>query len=222
VWYARNPVVGAGHTVTLSLSTAESLVISVVVVKGSNGTTPIDAVTPIASDNGSQSLDVASANLNTTTASNLLIGFAKSGTSTNWNVGTGYLLQANGTTNFLATETGYVATPGSYASSFGISGSTDWQTVLVAVNPSAAAASPTQVNLQWTAATETGGTVANYLVERCQGAGCTSFSQIGTTTTLNYTDSNVVSGATYLYRVRAQDTAHTNGPYSNSASISLP
>ena len=221
VWYARNPVVGAGHTVTVNLSAEQPLVISVVVVKGSNGTTPLGGVTPIGSDNGSGSLSVASANLTTTTASNLLIGFGKVSISTVWNAWSGYVLQSSGTSPYMATESGFVGTAGSYASSFGITGSATWQTALVAVNPSAGAASPTQINLSWTASTEVGGTVASYLVERCQGAGCTNFSQIGTTAGLTLTDTNVVAGGNYSYRVRAQDTANTLGPYSNAASVAL-
>ena len=36
----------------------------------------------------------------------------------------------------------------------------------------------TQINLSWTASTDNVG-VTGYLVERCQGAGCTTFAQIG-------------------------------------------
>src|SRR5260370_24784592 len=41
-------------------------------------------------------------------------------------------------------------------------------------NLTAAAAGPVQINLSWTASTETGGTISQYLVERCQGAGCST------------------------------------------------
>ena len=44
----------------------------------------------------------------------------------------------------------------------------------------ATAASTTQINLGWAASTDNVG-VTGYLVERCQGAGCTTFAQIGTT-----------------------------------------
>ena len=65
---------------------------------------------------------------------------------------------------------------------------------------------PNQTTLSWTASTETGGTIANYLVERCQGAGCTNFVQIGTTTGTTYNDIGLMGGTVYSYRVRAQDT----------------
>src|SRR5439155_3312402 len=52
----------------------------------------------------------------------------------------------------------------------------------------ATAASTTQINLAWTASTDNVG-VTGYLVERCQGSGCTTFAQIAsvTTTTFNNT-----------------------------------
>src|SRR5437764_1371079 len=41
--------------------------------------------------------------------------------------------------------------------------------------------SGTQINLSWTASTDNVG-VTGYMVERCQGAGCSIFTQIGTPT----------------------------------------
>ena len=46
-------------------------------------------------------------------------------------------------------------------------------------NLSATAASSSQINLSWTASTDNVG-VTGYRVERCQGAGCTTFAQIAT------------------------------------------
>src|SRR5882762_8850502 len=222
VWYARLPTVGPGHTITISLSTADSLVISVIVVKGSNTTTPIAAISAIGNDGGTQSLSVASPTITTSANSNLLIGFAKSGQNTTWTPGPGFTQQAGASSNFLDAETGLAATPGSYNATFGISGSTAWQAVVVAVSPSAAAGTPNQVNLMWTASTETGGTVSGYLVERCQGAGCTSFAQIGTSATTTFNDTNVTPSTSYSYRVRATDTASNLGPYSSTATASTP
>jgi chitodextrinase len=91
----------------------------------------------------------------------------------------------------------------------------------------ATAASPTQVNLSWTAATDNVA-VAGYRVERCQGAGCTDFAEVGTSTgtTFNntgltagttYTDTNLTPSTSYTYRVRAQDTSNNLSPYSNTS-----
>jgi hypothetical protein len=139
-----------------------------------------------------------------------------------WTAGAGYTEQAAASSAYLNAETGMAVTPGSYAATFGINGAATWQSAVVAVSPSAAAASPSQVNLSWTASTETGGTVASYLVERCQGVGCTSFSQIGSSTNTTYNDTNVVSGTSYTYRVRAVDISNATGPYSNTASVTMP
>jgi chitodextrinase len=215
VWYARIPTVGAGHTVTVNLSIAQPLVIAVIVVKGSNVGTPIDAVSAIGTDNGTQSLSVASPNITTTTASDLLIGFAKSSFGAIWSSGPGFTQQPAASSNFLDTETGLAASPGVYAATFGVGGNVTWEAVVVAASPSLAAANPNQVNLAWTAATETGGTVSSYLIERCQGVGCSSFAQIGTTASTNYNDTNVTPSTSYTYRVRAVDTVNTVGPYSN-------
>ena len=54
VWYAKNPKVGLGHTVTFNLSTSQPLVISLLVVSGSNDSDPIDAVSTIGDDAGSR------------------------------------------------------------------------------------------------------------------------------------------------------------------------
>src|SRR5262249_49467042 len=72
-------------------------------------------------------------------------------------------------------------------------------------NLTATAVSSGQINLAWTAAT---GPVASYSVERCQGAGCTSFSLLaaglaGTT----YNDTGLTAGTSYSYRVQASDGA---------------
>ncbi len=219
VWYARMPVVGPGQTVTMTLSALQPLVMSIFVVKGSNAGSPLDVVSGIGSDGGTQNTAVSSPNITTTTASDLLIGFAKSSIGEVWTAGTGYTAQPLASSNFLDAETGFAGTPGVYAATFGINAAATWQSAVVGVSPSASAGNPNQVNLSWTASTETGGTISGYLVERCQGAGCTVFSQIGTTTGLTFNDSSVSSATSYSYRVRAADAFNITGPYSVVASV---
>jgi fibronectin type 3 domain-containing protein len=84
-------------------------------------------------------------------------------------------------------------------------------------NLAATAQGGTQINLTWTASSSTLG-IAAYLVERCQGGGCTNFTQIGTITTTAYNDTGLTSAISYSYRVRAQDTAGNLSGYSNTAS----
>src|SRR5439155_24861672 len=80
----------------------------------------------------------------------------------------------------------------------------------------AATVSGSQINLSWTASTDNVG-VTGYRVERCQGAGCTTFTQIATPTATTYSDTGLVVGS-YSYRVRATDAAGNLSPYSNVAS----
>ena len=61
----------------------------------------------------------------------------------------------------------------------------------------AATPSGTQVALSWIAATDNVG-VTGYRIERCQGVGCSSFAQIGTTSgATTYTNTGLASGASY-------------------------
>ena len=76
--------------------------------------------------------------------------------------------------------------------------------------------------MSWTAATDNVG-VTGYRIERCQGAGCSSFAQIATTTgATTYTNTGLASATSYSYRVRATDAATLLGPYSNTASATTP
>src|SRR5207248_2807064 len=83
------------------------------------------------------------------------------------------------------------------------------------------AVSGSQVNLSWGAATDNVG-VSGYQVERCQGAGCTSFAQIATPSGTSYNDTGLAAGTSYSYRVRATDAAGNLGPYTNTFTTSTP
>jgi len=76
-----------------------------------------------------------------------------------------------------------------------------------------------QIGLSWSGATDNVA-VTGYLLERCQGVGCTTFTQVaapaGTATI--FTDAGLMASASYTYRIRATDAANHIGPYSNTAS----
>src|SRR5438874_13168173 len=78
----------------------------------------------------------------------------------------------------------------------------------------------TQINLSWTASTDTVG-VTGYRVERCVGAGCTNFAQLaaptGTPPGPSVSDSGLSPATSYSYRVRATDLAGNLSGYSNVA-----
>ena len=89
-------------------------------------------------------------------------------------------------------------------------------------NLTATASGSTQINLSWTAAAETGGTISQYLVERCPGPNCSNFAQVGTSATATFGDTGVIGSTSYSYRVRATDASNNLGPYSNTASVTTP
>jgi chitodextrinase len=83
------------------------------------------------------------------------------------------------------------------------------------------AAGSSQVNLSWTAATDEVG-VAGYRVERCQGATCTSFAEVGAPAGTTFNDTALAASTTYRYRVRASDGAGNLSQYSAIATATTP
>ncbi|MGC2462498.1 MAG: fibronectin type III domain-containing protein [Steroidobacteraceae bacterium] len=81
----------------------------------------------------------------------------------------------------------------------------------------ASPASSSQINLGWVASTDDVG-VTGYLIQRCHGASCTSFAQIGTSTTTTYSDTGLAASTSYSYRVQATDAAGNLSAFSNTAS----
>ena len=89
-------------------------------------------------------------------------------------------------------------------------GSTDTQAPSVPTGLSATAISPSQINLTWTASTDTVG-VTGYKIFR-NGA------QAGTATTTSYSDTGLSAGTTYAYTVSAFDAAGNNSAQGASVS----
>jgi len=77
--------------------------------------------------------------------------------------------------------------------------------------------SSSQITLNWTASMDNVG-VTGYMVERCQGSGCSTFAQVGTSTSATYPDAGLAPSTSYSYRVRATDAAGNLSDYSNTAS----
>ena len=77
------------------------------------------------------------------------------------------------------------------------------------------------VNLSWTAATDNVA-VTGYRVERCQGAGCSVFTEIAQPTGTTFSDPGRSASTSYSYRVRAIDAATNLGPYSATATATTP
>ena len=74
-----------------------------------------------------------------------------------------------------------------------------------------------QIALSWGASTDDYA-VKDYLLERCSGGACTDFALLATVLVTSYTDTDIVDGTMYRYRVRARDAAGNLSGYSPIAS----
>src|SRR5205085_1289091 len=81
----------------------------------------------------------------------------------------------------------------------------------------ATAVSATRIDLSWTASTDNVG-VAGYQVDRCQGAGCSTFVQMHTPTATSVSDTGLLASTSYSYRVLATDAAGNLSGYSGVVS----
>ena len=158
LWYVPNPIVGPNHTVTMGLSLAQPLVMSIFVLKGSNSALPLDGVSVIGSDNGSQSVSVVSPTITTTVLNDLLVGFVKVSAGATFTAGTGFTLQTAESFNFLAGESGPAVAKGNQDATFTLNAQQTWESAVVAV-----ANNPNQTTLTWSPSTETGGTISQLL-----------------------------------------------------------
>jgi chitodextrinase len=99
----------------------------------------------------------------------------------------------------------------------GSSSTADTQAPTAPANLATSVASNSQVNLTWTASTDNVG-VASYVIDRCQGSGCTTFTQTGTSATTSYSVTGLSASTSYSFRVRALDAAGNQSAYSSVAS----
>jgi chitodextrinase len=126
-----------------------------------------------------------------------------------------------------------VTTAGSYSATAPLSRSGPWIMQMVAFKAASGAAAdsspPTApsnllatsagsggINLSWTASSDNVG-VTNYLIQRCQGPGCTTFAQVATSTTTTFSDAGLLPNTSYDYQVRATDAAGNLSGYSNTS-----
>jgi len=232
IYYAKNIVAAAAgaNTVTVTFSAATGTPdLRVAEYSGINTTSPLDVTavstgTSITSDSGSAT---------TTNANDLLVGVnaVLSGTA---GAGTGYTSRQISTFDGNILEDKIVSATGAYSATATLSSSAAWIMQMAAFKGSGSAdttppsaptgltasvVSSSQINLSWTASTDNVG-VTGYKVERCQGASCTTFAQIGTPTTTSYADTGLSASTSYSYRVRATDAAGNLSAYSSTVSAS--
>jgi glucose/arabinose dehydrogenase/PKD repeat protein len=78
-----------------------------------------------------------------------------------------------------------------------------------------------RIDLSWPASTDNVG-VTGYRVERCQGATCTTFTEIARSSGTSFSDTGLAASTTFRYQVRATDAAGNLGSYSPIASATTP
>jgi chitodextrinase len=165
-------------------------------------------------------------------ASHAVTSIGLSWTASTDNVGvTGYKVYRNGTqvattTGTTYTNTGltpnttYTYTVAAYdaagnvsAQSPGVTGTTDPDTTAPTVpgTPTQSSRTMTTMAISWTASTDNVG-VTGYKVYR-------NGTQVATTTTTNYSDTDLVPGTTYTYKVAAFDAAGNTSAQSTGASL---
>jgi len=229
IYYARNIVAaGAGaNSVTVTFSPAAiSPDIRILEYRGSDPNNPVDVTIA----NSGNSATSSSGPVTTTNATDLLFA-ANLVQSTTTGAGSGFTSRILTQPDSDIVEDTMVTVTGSYSATAPITPANPWIMQMVAFrtpssggttpptapgNLTAAAVSTTQINLSWAASTTTVG-LANYIVQRCQGAGCSNFTQIATTPGTAYNNTGLTSGNSYSYRVRAVDTAGNTSTFSNIA-----
>jgi predicted phage tail protein len=83
------------------------------------------------------------------------------------------------------------------------------------------AASSSEIDLAWTASAGGTGTIS-YLVERCSGPACSSWTQIGAPSSPSYNSLGISPATSYSFRVRATDALGDLGPYSAVVAYTTP
>ncbi len=237
IYYAANIVSAAANanTVTVTFNgSAAAADIRILEYAGVSSSSPLDATAAATGSSGSASSGAAT----TSNANDLIVGADLTVTYTTA-AGSGFTSRMITSPDGDIAEDRIVTATGSYAATAPTSPAGPWIMQMVAFktassggggtptptapgNLTATTASSSQINLAWTAATETGGTISAYLIERCQGSGCSNFAQIGTSASTTFTNTGLTAATSYSYRVRAQDSSGNTGPYSGTATASTP
>jgi chitodextrinase len=229
IYYARNILAAAAgaNTVTVQFSTGAAFPdIRILEYSGADLASPVDVTAAATGSGGTPN----SGSATTTNPTDLIFG-ANMVTGLTSGPGTGFTQRVLTSPDSDIAEDRAVTAAGSYSATAPASGSwimqmvafrtpisgPDTQPPTAPSNLTATAASGSQINLGWTASTDNVG-VTQYLVERCQGAGCTTFAQIGTSIVTSYNDTGLTANTSYSYRARATDAAGNLGPYSSVAS----
>jgi len=229
IYYARGILAAGASTNSVTVrftGAAQYADIRILEYSGLDKINPVDSkVAAIGTNASSNSGAVTTANAN-----NLIFGANIVATSTS-GPGTSFTNRMITSPDGDIAEDRVVTTAGSYSASAPLSSAGPWIMQMVAfkaasggtvdssppTNPSnllATAAGTGGINLSWTASSDNVG-VTNYLIERCQGAGCTAFAPVATSTSTTFVDAGLLPGTNYSYQTRATDAANNLSGYSN-------
>jgi chitodextrinase len=230
IYYAPNIAAAAAGTNTVTVTFSGSSVsgggLRAVEYSGISPNNPLDTA-GAAVCSASTNL-CSSGSITTTNAADLIVGVNEFNAT---GAGPGYTERFDSASYNLIIEDTTVTATGSYSASVYVSPNSAYVTQIAAfklgsgdtappkapTGLTATAASGSEVDLSWTASTDNVG-VTGYQIQRCQGASCTTFAQIGTSTAATYSDTTVATSTTYSYRVLATDAAGNLSGYSNTAS----
>jgi hypothetical protein len=231
IYYARGIFAAAANTNTVTVRftvPAQYADVRILEYSGLNQINPVDVTSAAIGTNATSD----SGAVTTTNADELIFGANIVATGTSGS-GTGFTNRMITSPDGDIAEDRVVSTVGSYRATAPLTGSGPWIMQLVAFKASSGGGPPADsspptapsnllattagsggINLSWTASTDNVG-VTNYLVERCQGAGCTTLAQIATSLATTYTDAGLLPGTSYSYRTSATDAAGNLSGYSN-------
>ena len=229
VYYAKNIVGAAASTNTVTVRFTVAAIYADIRILEYSGLDQVNPVDVTAAAIGTDATSNSGA-VTTTNANDLIVGANIVYTSTS-GPGTGFANRMITKPDGDIAEDRVVTTAGSYSATALLSRSGPWIMQMVAFkaavggpadsspptapsNLLATAAGSGGASLTWTASFDTVG-VTNYLIERCQGPGCSTFAQIATSTTTTYNDAGLSPNTSYSYRTRATDAAGNLSGYSN-------
>jgi len=235
IYYAPNIASAAAGTNTVTVTFASAATSPDIRILEYSGADPINPVDATAANSGNSTTS-NSGSASTTNATDLILGANLVQTQT-IGPGVGFTQRLLTAPDGDIVEDQMVAAPGNYSVSSPVSPSAPWIMQMVAFrtplgsiaptapgNLTAAAISASQINLGWTGSASGNG-IADYVVQRCQGAGCTNFAQVATAAGTNYTDTGLLPSTSYSYQVQAADTAGNTSTFSNTATaatLALP
>jgi RHS repeat-associated protein len=225
IYYAPNIAAGT-NTVTVTFNASVPYPdVRIAEYSGVSTTSPLDVTS---AGTGTSSVSNTS-NVTTTNANDLIVG-ANYVTTYTESAGTGYTSRMITSPDGSILEDRVVTATGAYTASASLSSggwimqlaafraaSTDTTPPTAPAGLTAAPASSTQISLGWTASTDNVG-VTGYQVDRCQGSGCSTFTQIGTSPTASFASTGLTASTSYSYRVRATDAAGNVSANSSVAS----